>query len=175
MNDEVVGGLWQSTEAKQHTGEPERAKRVPSGLKFRAPNWGQKAVLLVDANARTRDSRAKILRKLGAVVDCVSGPETAMSRFGSSFYNLVLIDLKRDVDSAEQLANAIRANNPRQLVAFLVGSPLFVAKSLKRDGAELKRVSAPPSTRPDEKTHTPVADVFDFGQKIRDAEAKVVA
>lgn len=177
MNDEVLGLPWQSGEVEQGmTQQPAGTKLKP---KVRASNWRQKTILLVDGNARSRDSRAKMLRKLGAVVVCASTHETAISRFGSGLYNLVLIDLKHDIDTAEQLANEIRTSNPRQLVAFLVGSPLFVAKSLRRDPDELKRVPAlasiTPQEKPQVKTNTPGPEIFDFGQKIREAESKVVA
>ncbi len=133
----------------------------------------KKLVLLVDVNAETRDSRAKAMRTLGVTVHCASSAGGARSKLDSGAYNLILVDLGADKDAAEALVQGIRLKDPRQLVAFLVGSPLFVAKSLRNKGVSPSRVaSIVPSpvskVMTDDKT-------FDFGQRIKDAEAEEVA
>lgn len=131
-----------------------------------ASSWGKKTVLLVDVNPRRRESRARVMRELGATVHCASTRLAARSQLELGSYSLVLLDFGGDVDGAEQLARDIRTRNPRQLVAFLVGSPRFVATTLAG-----KPASRPtPSVVPVRKAKTPTAS--DFGQQIRDAEAK---
>jgi CheY-like chemotaxis protein len=129
--------------------------------------------LLVDSNARSRESRAKVMRTLGTIVHCASNARAAHSRFEAGPYNLVLVDLGADIEGAEQLAQGIRSKKPGQLVGFLVGSPLFVAKSLKQKANRPPQVPAV-SAVPIQKTTMPARMVVDFGQKIRDAEAEQV-
>ncbi len=134
----------------------------------------KKVVLLVDVNARTRDSRAKVMRTLGVTVHCASSAGAARSKMDSGAYNLILVDLGADHDAAEALVAEIRLKDPRQLVAFLVGSPLFVAKSLGNTGVSRSRVA--PSIVAAPALKAPMNDKpFDFGQKIKDAEAEEVA
>lgn len=132
--------------------------------------WGKKNVLLVDSNSQNRDSRAKVMRSLGATVHCVSSAAAARTQFDSGNYNLVLVDLGRDIDGAERLAREIRGKNPQQLVAFLVGSPRFVSTSLSGKSRP-PRVSPTPTSVAVLKADTPALTV-DFGQKIKDAEAE---
>ncbi len=96
--------------------------------------WSRKTVLLVDVHSRTRESRSKIMRTLGVTVHCASSAGSARSRLEAGTYNLVLIDLGTDRAGAESLVQEIKLKNPRQLIAFLVGSPLFVATSRAGDG-----------------------------------------
>lgn len=169
-------GQWQASigndaglaEKTAESGEPAVSKAAP-----RASSWQNKTVLLIDINPHTRDSRAKIMRALGVTVDCVASAETAHLRLAARKYNMVLVDLGRDINGAELLAQEIRGRNPRQLVAFLVGHPLFVSTSLKRDGMR-QRPQGPVAAGPVQKS-APAAAPMDFGQKIRDAEAEQAA
>ncbi len=136
--------------------------------------WMKKLVLLVDVNSRSRDSRAKIMRALGVTVHSAATVRSARLKLASEKYSLVLVDLGSDDKGAESLAQEIKLKDPRQRVAFLVGSPLFLATSLD---AKRKRTTSRPASRvaaPVRAPDTPAAK-FDFGQKIRDAEAKQVA
>ena len=131
-----------------------------------------KSVLLLDVNPRSRESRAKIMRTRGVKVDCVGDADAARVRLTAGKYDLILVDPGRERESAESLVQEIRANNPRQLVGFLVGSPRFVVKSLTGDGTP--RPTRPPATPPvaaAETPNAPAAGGIDFGQRIRDAEA----
>ena len=134
----------------------------------------KKVVLLVDVNANTRQSRAKVMRTLGVTVHCAPDAHGARSRMESGSYNLILVDLGADTDGAESLVQEIRLKHPRQLVAFLVGSPLFVAKSLRNRGTAPSRVAQSTVSSPVSKVRTS-AKPFDFGQKIKDAEAEELA
>ncbi len=130
-----------------------------------------KLVLLVDVNAETRDSRAKAMRTLGVTVHCASSARGARSKLDSGAYNLILVDLGADSDGAEALVQEIRLKDSRQLVAFLVGSPLFVAKSLRNKGVSPSRVAQ--SIAPSSVSKAMTNDkTFDFGQRIKDAEAE---
>lgn len=129
----------------------------------------KKTVLLIDVDSVTREARSRVMRTLGVTVHCVASVNAARQKLESGSYNLVLVDLGSDVEGAKSLAQEIRARNARQLVAFLVGSPLFVATSLdgKTDSPLRERASR---TEPEKKADAPAPSVFDFGQKIRDAE-----
>lgn len=137
-----------------------------------ANSWGKKTVLLVDLNPRTRDSRAKVMRELGATVHCAPSTLAARAQLDLGAYSLVLLDFGRDVAGAEQLAHDIRAKNPRQLVAFLVGSPLFVATTLTAKPASRPTPPAPAAAVSVRKANTRASASSDFGQQIRDAEAE---
>ncbi len=134
----------------------------------------KKVVLLIDVNARTRESRAKVMRTLGVTVHCAASARGARLKMDSGAYNLILVDLGADKDAAEALVEEIRLKDSRQLVAFLVGSPFFVAKSLRNKGVSLSRVAQSIVNSPMSKAMTNDKR-FDFGQKIKDAEAEEVA
>jgi DNA-binding NtrC family response regulator len=151
--------------------------RPPSAVAAQAErdnSWSKKTVLLVDVNSHTRESRSRIMRTLGVTVHCAASLRGARSKLESGVYNLVLVDLGADTAGAEALVQEIRLKKPRQLVAFLVGSPLFVATSLNGKRGRLSRVLQPLSPSPVPKPKSP-AKRFDFGQKIKDAEAEEVA
>lgn len=130
-----------------------------------------KQVLLVDANAESRNSRAKVMRTLGVTVHCASSARAARSKLESGSYNLVLVDLGADTTAAEALVREIKANAPRQLVRFLVGSPMFVSTSLRDKSTN---ASMSQTGRPIRKTSA-TGVKFDFGQKVKDAEIEEVA
>ncbi len=134
--------------------------------------WSKKTVLLVDVHWRTRESRSKIMRTLGVTVHCASTADGARSRLDSGVYNLILVDLGSDRAGAESLVQEIKLKNPRQLVAFLVGSPLFVATSLTGKAERSSRVLPPIGPIPVVST---LASKFDFAQKVKDAEAHKIA
>ena len=134
----------------------------------------KKLVLLIDVNSETRESRAKVMRTLGVTVQCASNLRGARSKLESNAYDLILVDLGADNESADALVRQIRQNNPRQLVAFLVGKPLFVATSLDGKRARPSRALQATSPVAVPKASTP-GKAFDFGQKIKDAEAEEVA
>ena len=117
------------------------------------------------------------MRTLGVTVHCASDAASAQVRMESGAYNLILVDLGRDRRGAESLVEAIKLKSPRQLVAFLVGSPLFVATSLAGKSERSPRVAPP--LRPIPVVNTPVVNTpvntFDFGQRIKEAEAEDIA
>lgn len=131
----------------------------------------KKLVLLVDVNAQTREARAKVMRTLGVTVHCASSARGARARLESGVYNLILVDLGADTEGAEALVQEIRLKAPRQLVAFLVGSPLFVATSLRGKDVRPPRLLRPVGPSHASEAITP-AKPFDFGQKIKEAEGK---
>lgn len=153
--------------------EPAPLKAGPSQpLAATSPRieWGNKSVLLVDSDRRSRESRAKVMRALGVRVDSVADPDAARVRLAAKTYNLVLVDPGRDAHNAESLVEEIRTRNSRQLVRFLVGSPLFISSSLSGSKPWLRRPLAPAPAVAAENLSTPVVSGIDFGQRIRDAE-----
>ncbi len=130
---------------------------------------GNRSILLVDVHPRTRDSRAQTMRKLGATVDCVSTAVAALAQFASGLYRLVLIDLGRDIEGAEQLARDIRSKNPKQLVGFLVAGPALISKTLRKVPAPVP-VTTRAELLPVPPTEVPVES--DFGRRIRELEER---
>lgn len=125
----------------------------------------KKSVLLIDVHMGTRESRAANLRKLGATVDCVSNAAAGLEQFGAGLYRLVLIDLGRDRDGAEQLASNIRLKHPAQQIGFMVDGPTLISKTLgpARSTATPKLVPAYAPTMVDGTESA-------FGRAVKDAE-----
>lgn len=123
-----------------------------------------KTVLLADLDERTCESRAKILRTFGVVVDCATSAASALALFHAGVYSLVLIDLGTGSES-ERLAQEIRSVKRKQRIGFLVGSPLFVAGSPRAQ----PRKTAPAVLPQNEVRSLPAP--LDFGQRVRQAEA----
>ena len=146
---------------------------VASSASAAAQEWGKKAktVLLVDSNLRSRESRARMMRTKGVHVDCAASADAARVRLGAEKYNLILVDLGRDTEIAESLVQEIRSKNSRQLVGFLVGSPLFIAKSLSGANPRPRRAPPLPVAALAEAPSEPAKAEIDFGQRIRDVEA----
>lgn len=130
---------WQaSVESAQQeqNGAPRKGNRSTKATAPGHPLSGtlemnKKSVLLVDSNRHSRESRAKVMRTMGVRVVCADNACSARVRLVKEKYNLILVDLGPDVTAAESLVSEIRTKNSRQLVGFLVGSPLFVAQSLE--------------------------------------------
>jgi CheY-like chemotaxis protein len=136
-----------------------------------------KTVLLIDVNSHSRAARARTLREMGMMVDCAATTSAGLSRLDSGSYSLVLVDVSTDRGAAERLVAQIRTGNPRQLVAFLVGSPPYVVKSLnavtplpvatvsvpRRQATRSGAASAPAGNR---------TLSIDFGRRIRQAQGK---
>jgi len=179
-------GQWQASvgneaqqapqEAAHHSpasgpGAPVAPRAIADAVGLRS-----KSILLVDSSRQSPESRAKIMRARGVQVDCVANADAARVRLAAEKYDLILVDPGRERESAESLVQEIRANNSRQLVRFLVGSPLFVAKSLTGGSNPTPpRPPRSPATPPVAEAETPNAPAtrgIDFGQRIRDAEAK---
>jgi CheY-like chemotaxis protein len=183
MSSDQALGRWQASvgsDAQQSGGESGELLRLKAGAPMgpvtsTGGSPSGKIVLLVDSNLRSRESRAKVMRTKGVHVDSVATADAARVRLATAKYNLVLVDLGRDVESAESLVNEIRANNSRQLVGFLVGSPLFIATSLSASNSRPHRTPAVPAAASRVEPSTPALNAIDFGQKIRDAEAKKIA
>jgi CheY-like chemotaxis protein len=182
MNSDPTLARWQASIGNETRQPPQLAPQSPASRPGEplapsaiadAVGLRKKSVLLVDSNRQSRESRAKIMRTLGVQVDCAANADAARVRLAAEKYDLVLVDPGRERETAEALVQEIRANNSRQLVGFLVGSPLFVAKSL-RGGTSPRshRLPAAPPVASPEKPTAPVAGGIDFGQKIRDAEAQ---
>ncbi len=169
--------LWQTSignDASLH--DPTPAASTVNKPPFASADLLKKVVLLVDSNAQTRESRAKVLRKLGVTVHSVSSASTARTRLANSRFDLILVDLGTQTDDAEALVAEIRLQNRKQRVAFLVGKPLYVSSTLKR-----KESAAQPAATAIAKpavvvspavplNETNESALSDFGRKIKQAE-----
>ncbi len=172
MIEKQSSNLWQAgigDDAALHNATPASAANKPP---FASIELLKKSVFLVDSNSRTRESRAKVLRTLGVTVHSAASAATARTRLANSKFDLILVDLGRDIDDAESLVAEIRLKNRKQRVAFLVGRPLYVASSLRRKDPAAITAATPDVILPPE---APVVDsnrpaLTDFGRKIKDAE-----
>jgi DNA-binding NtrC family response regulator len=126
-----------------------------------------KNILLVDADPQTREARAKVLRSRGATVEAVGTADAARARFRSDVFSLVLLDAGSEIAAAEGLAEELRAAKPRQLIAFLVGRPAYVALTTRP-----QRVRAKADKNGAAKSEKPRSGARDFGQRVREAEAQ---
>jgi CheY-like chemotaxis protein len=99
-----------------------------------APAASKKRILLVVNDDVRRDLRARVLRKLGADVECAADISEARSLWRADSYNLVLLDVVRDARNAEEFCTEVKAAKPPQAVAFLVGKPDYVAASPRVHG-----------------------------------------
>jgi CheY-like chemotaxis protein len=89
----------------------------------------KKRLLLVDANPGKCALRVKIMGAAGLNVDCASDTIAARVLWRANSYNLVLIDLRHDAESAAVFCAEIKTDSPRQVVAFLVGKPAYLSSS----------------------------------------------
>ncbi len=121
-----------------------------------------KTVLLVDGDERTCESRAKVLRSLGILVDCATTLTLALQRYKAGTYSLVLIDL----GDGERLALEIRSLKPKQRIGFLVGSPAYIS------AAPPTRPRRPVAPSPPQTRVLHPAAPLDFGSRVRQAEAQ---
>ena len=97
------------------------------------PLAAKKRVLLINTQATLRDLRAKIIRKLGAEVDCAADISEARSLWQADSYSLVLLDVRNDAANVQEFCDEIRTAKPPQTVAFLVGKPDYLAVSPASD------------------------------------------
>ena len=86
----------------------------------------RKTVLLLDSNAERRSLRQKVLGMYGIEVIGASDLVEASSIWERDRYDLVLIDIRRDYHGCLARRDEIKSENPKQLVAFLVGHPEYV-------------------------------------------------
>ena len=87
----------------------------------------KKKVLLVVASMSKRNLRASVLRKLGMDVVCAAQVSDARMLWHPSTYDLVIFDTREDNASAIELSSDMKAESPKQRVAWLVGKPAFLA------------------------------------------------
>lgn len=87
----------------------------------------KKRLLLLDANTGKCAVRVKVLGKAGFDVDYASDTIAARTLWRAHSYNLVLIDLRHDAENAATFCTEIKADNPRQIIAFLVGKPAYLS------------------------------------------------
>ncbi len=97
----------------------------------------KKRVLLVDTSQTKRDLRAEVMRKCGMDVDCAADIAEARSWWRAALYDLVLISMEKGSGYRDQFCDDIRSATPPQRLAFLVGSPEYLADSPNLDDESL--------------------------------------
>lgn len=83
-------------------------------------------ILLMDANSERRALRRKVMELHGVEVVGACDLTEADSIWNRDRYDLVLIDIRRDYWGCLAWRNEIKKDNPKQIVAFLVGGPQYV-------------------------------------------------
>ena len=138
-----------------------------------------KTVLLVDVNSHSRSARVRTLRELGMIVDCAATASAGLSRLDTGSYSLVLVAVAKDRAGAERLAAEIKSSKPRQLVAFLVGTPPFVVKTLNAPAVARRPVDKvnviPRPAGRQRAIRVPIGRPslsLDFGRRIRQIQAE---
>ncbi len=86
-----------------------------------------KTVLLVDADQKLGELRARRLRTYGILVHTASSLEEARVHFGMDRYDLVLLAPRENPEDAIAFRREIRQENPKQRVAFLIGPPRYLS------------------------------------------------
>jgi len=84
------------------------------------------SILLMDSNAERRALREKALESHGFAVIGLSDLTEAISIWQRDHYDLVLIDIRRDYRGCLACRDEIKKENPKQIVAFLVGHPRYI-------------------------------------------------
>lgn len=90
--------------------------------------FATRRVLLFDTDQKRRESRADHLRSRGVEVLCASDAVEARLMWKENNYRLVLVD-PNDSPHAVEFGDDVRASNPKQLLAFFVGKPGYLASS----------------------------------------------
>lgn len=157
-----AGGIGGATEQQVEKAAANSQRSTAAGMSLRfAPSaeTSQKTVLLVDSNDHTRKLRAKVMQTMRVRMDCVADTDAARTRLAKEKYNLILVDPGREIELAEELVREIRSRDSRQLVRFLVGSPMFLAKNLS--GSDLHPAAAGAGLMPETPADAGVGAVED--------------
>jgi len=93
----------------------------------------KKRVLLIDTSQPKRELRAEVMRKCGMEVDCAADIAEARSWWRAALYDLVLINMEKGRGYRDKFCEDIRGATPPQRLAFLVGSPEYLAASPNAD------------------------------------------
>lgn len=125
-----------------------------------------KSILLVDVDPHSCEARAQAFRDRGVMVDCAQDAAIARTRYQAGIYDLVLVDLGPDIAGAQQLVAAVRQQNPKQKIAFLLGVPPYVSQVPGARGALRRDRTAPPAP-----AETAPA-MSEFGRRIKQIESQ---
>ncbi len=86
-----------------------------------------KTILLVDDSRREKHMRAIMLNTHGYNVESISNIDDAYRFSQTKHPDLVLLALSKDPDAELNLWERLRYSNPRQRVAFLINSSLYLS------------------------------------------------
>jgi len=85
------------------------------------------SILLIDRNSERRALRIKVLTLRGVDVVGASDVIEATSMWQPDRYDLILVDIRMDHRSSIAWRDEIKKQKPKQIVAFLVGRPNYIA------------------------------------------------
>jgi len=92
------------------------------------PALADKKVLLIDRCHATREARGAVLRSSGVEVHEAEEIPAARFLWQPDVYDLVMLDVRRySPAEALEFYEQIRAADPRQQVAFLMGPPRYLS------------------------------------------------
>ena len=94
------------------------------------PALADKKVLLIDRCQATREARTAVLRSHAVEVHEAEELSTARFLWQPHVYDLVMLDVRRySPAEALEFYEQIRAADPRQGIAFLVGLPVYLSRT----------------------------------------------
>ena len=95
--------------------------------------YTKRRVLLVDTSSHTRTLRAEVMRRMGIEVDCAADIGEARGWWKADLYDLVLVNMEKGPGHRDRFCEDVRGATPRQRLAFLIGSPQYLAFSPRGD------------------------------------------
>lgn len=101
----------------------------PPAVRAASLSATKKHILLVVTHTPKNTLRANVLRQHGLDVVCANHIGDARMMWHPNTYDLVLFDLRHENGAAMELCQDIKAESPKQLVAFFVGKPEYLATS----------------------------------------------
>jgi CheY-like chemotaxis protein len=104
------------------------------------PALADKRVLLIDRCHATREARAAVLRSRGVEVHEAEEIPAARFLWQPDVYDLVMLDVRRYSPAAAlEFYEQIRATDPRQQFAFLMGSPRYLSLTWPTEVAPVEK------------------------------------
>jgi len=88
--------------------------------------FSRATILLMDTNSERRALRRKVLSLHGAEVIGACDLLEASSIWHRDRYDMVLMDIRADYYGCLSWRDEIKKENPKQMVAFLVGGPRYI-------------------------------------------------
>jgi len=117
-------------------------------LKAPPSSADEKCILLLDANDRSRESRAKALRDRGLNVDCAATAEQARALWSLRSHELVLIEFRNASPAVHEFYHEVCRQWKRQKFGFYVNHPPHLTRSYRQCGPTQTQLETPAEGTP---------------------------